>query len=190
MRLAELKEHLFTVPEHPTGFLIGLPITRKPGASVLVRISWRSSKPTKNTKSASTPHSSMVISLTANISRAEPRKNFSISSHICHPSLADDNLSGIAFSVALAQHLTDSAASLFLSLHLRSGKHRCHHLAGAQRRSALPGSPRLVLTCVGDSAPITYKRSRQATAEIDRAFAHILKHSANLLRWLILPLWL
>ena len=37
-----------------------------------------------------------------------------------------------------------------------------------------------MLTCVGDSAPITYKRSRHGTAEIDRAFAHILKHSAIL----------
>jgi aminopeptidase-like protein len=37
----------------------------------------------------------------------------------------------------------------------------------------------MVLTCVGDSGHITYKRSRQGNAEIDRAFAHVLKHSGE-----------
>jgi aminopeptidase-like protein len=33
----------------------------------------------------------------------------------------------------------------------------------------------LVLTCVGDSGPLTYKRSRRGAAEIDRAAAHVLR---------------
>ena len=36
-----------------------------------------------------------------------------------------------------------------------------------------------VLTCVGDAGNITYKRSRQGDAEIDRAFVHILKQSGQ-----------
>jgi aminopeptidase-like protein len=37
----------------------------------------------------------------------------------------------------------------------------------------------LVLTCVGDSSHLTYKRSRRGNAEIDRAFAHVLNHSGQ-----------
>src|SRR6185295_7886485 len=37
----------------------------------------------------------------------------------------------------------------------------------------------LVLTCLGDQSPITYKRSRRGNAEIDRAFAHVLRHSGQ-----------
>jgi aminopeptidase-like protein len=37
----------------------------------------------------------------------------------------------------------------------------------------------LVLTGVGDAGKITYKRSRQGQADIDRAMVHILKHSGE-----------
>jgi aminopeptidase-like protein len=37
----------------------------------------------------------------------------------------------------------------------------------------------LVITCVGDAGRLTYKKSRRADAEIDRAVAHVLKHSGQ-----------
>jgi len=37
----------------------------------------------------------------------------------------------------------------------------------------------LVLTCVGDRGHITYKKSRRGDTEIDRAMAHVLKHSCR-----------
>jgi aminopeptidase-like protein len=37
----------------------------------------------------------------------------------------------------------------------------------------------LVLTGVGDAGNVTYKRSRQGDAEIDRAMEHVLKHSGE-----------
>ncbi|MEQ1848198.1 MAG: DUF4910 domain-containing protein, partial [Nitrospira sp.] len=37
----------------------------------------------------------------------------------------------------------------------------------------------LVLTGVGDAGNITYKKSRQGNAEIDRAMAHVLRHSGE-----------
>src|SRR5262249_39569055 len=35
----------------------------------------------------------------------------------------------------------------------------------------------LVLTCIGDKSSFHYKKSRQDDAEVDRAVAHVLKHS-------------
>jgi len=37
----------------------------------------------------------------------------------------------------------------------------------------------LVLTGVGDAGNVTYKKSRQGNAEVDRAMAHILKHAGH-----------
>jgi aminopeptidase-like protein len=35
----------------------------------------------------------------------------------------------------------------------------------------------LVVSCLGDSGPFTYKRSRRDTADIDRVVEHVLRHS-------------
>jgi aminopeptidase-like protein len=39
----------------------------------------------------------------------------------------------------------------------------------------------LVLTCLGDPGPFTYKRSRRGNGETDRAVAHVLAHAGH--RW-------
>ncbi len=52
--------------------------------------------------------------------------------HICHPSLADDNLSGIAIATALAMRQAAPAAAAGIPLPLSSGHDRGHHMAGPQ----------------------------------------------------------
>jgi aminopeptidase-like protein len=37
----------------------------------------------------------------------------------------------------------------------------------------------LVVACLGDNGGLTYKRSRQGSAEIDRAVSHVLRHSGE-----------
>jgi aminopeptidase-like protein len=100
-----------------------------------------------------------------------------ISTHICHPSLADDNLSGIAVSVFLARALAARAR--------RRHTFRFVYAPGtigaitwlAQNRArARKIKHGLTLTCLGDSHPFTYKRTLDGQAEIDRAAAHVLAH--------------
>ena len=101
-----------------------------------------------------------------------------ISCHICHPSLANDNLSGIAVAVALARALQDAAHHYTYRFIFVPGT------IGAITWLALnePNLQRithgLVLAGVGDSAPLTYKKSRRGNAEIDRAAQEALRHSA------------
>ena len=125
--------------------------------------------------------------------RGETEDEFLISCHCCHPSLANDNLSGAVVAVALAKEL--------------DGRARCPQRAGAKR---LPGAETLhhsyrflfvpgtigsitwlarnedklsrikyglVLTCLGDAGDITYKKSRRADAEIDFAVQRVLQDS-------------
>ena len=101
------------------------------------------------------------------------------SCHSCHPSLCNDNLSAMTVASELAQALG----------HLRL-RHSYRFLwipgtIGAITWLALhePVLPRirhgLVLSCLGDSGPFTYKRSRRANAVVDRAAEHVLRSSGH-----------
>jgi aminopeptidase-like protein len=102
-----------------------------------------------------------------------------ISCHICHPSLCNDNLSGIAVAVFLAKHLSQlpqrrySYRFLFIPGTIGSITWLCRN--EVQTAKIQHG---LVLTCVGDPGKITYKKSRRGDAEIDRVATYVLKTSA------------
>ena len=101
-----------------------------------------------------------------------------LSCHVCHPSLCNDNLSGIALLTFLGKalkkrrHLRYSYRLLFIPATIGSiawlsknekNVHRIKH--------------GLVATCVGDGGRFTYKKSRRGNTEVDRAAIHCLQHS-------------
>jgi aminopeptidase-like protein len=100
-----------------------------------------------------------------------------ISCHTCHPSLCDDNLSGMVLATFLGKYLGQAH---------RRYSYRFIFIPGtigsitwlARNEDQLSRIKHgLVLTCVGDSGAFTYKKSRQSTADIDRVMAHVLQHS-------------
>jgi aminopeptidase-like protein len=104
----------------------------------------------------------------------ERDEEFLVTTHVCHPSLANDNLSGIALLAELASALAGRR---------NRHTHRLLFIPGtigsltwlATREDVLPrivGG--LVVACVGDAAPLTYKRSRRNEARIDRAAEYVL----------------
>ena len=102
-----------------------------------------------------------------------------ISCHVCHPSLCNDNLSGIALVTFLAKHLRQlsrrySYRFLFMPGTIGSITWLC--LNESQVSRIKHG---LVVSCVGDRGPFTYKKSRRGDAEIDQAVMHVLKHTAK-----------
>jgi aminopeptidase-like protein len=91
-----------------------------------------------------------------------------ISTHVCHPSLANDNCSGIAVTARLAALLSASAPHLsyrFLFLPGTIGA-----VTWLARNEARLDRVRagLVVGLLGDRGPLTYKRSRRGDSEIDR----------------------
>jgi aminopeptidase-like protein len=101
-----------------------------------------------------------------------------VSTHICHPSLGNDNLSG----VALATFLADA-----ISNHPHKYSYRFLFVPGtigsitwlALNEHRLPAIKHgLVAACVGDQGHLTYKKSRRGTADIDRAVQLALKDAA------------
>jgi len=102
-----------------------------------------------------------------------------LSCHICHPSLCNDNLSGIALMVALAKHLNSSPRRYsyrFLFIPGTIGSITWLALNESRVSSIKHG---LVIAGVGDKGTFTYKKSRRAQAEIDRVFNHVVGRSGD-----------
>lgn len=98
-----------------------------------------------------------------------------ISTHVCHPSLANDNLSGIAVCVELIRALRAarprlSYRFLFIPGTIGSITWLARNEAGLGRIVA-----GLSAVNLGDPGLPHYKRSRRGNALIDRAAAHALK---------------
>jgi aminopeptidase-like protein len=103
-----------------------------------------------------------------------------ISCHACHPSLCNDNLSGVALATFLAKHLSTrswrrySYRFLFIPGTIGAITWLCLNEHTVSRIAH-----GLVVTCVGDVGNFTYKKSRRGNAEIDRVAAHVLQHSGT-----------
>jgi aminopeptidase-like protein len=101
-----------------------------------------------------------------------------ITAHICHPSLANDNLSGIAVAAALAMRQSRRGRRLgcrFLFIPATIGAITWLACNESQLSKIRHG---LVLTCIGDTGPFHFKQSRSG-ALIDNAVTHILRHSGH-----------
>lgn len=106
----------------------------------------------------------------------ETEEEILISCHICHPSLCNDNLSGVAVATNLAkvlQGMTRKFSYRFLFIPGTIGS--ITWLAQNRERTKLIRHG-IVLTGIGDSGHVTYKRSRQGVADVDQAMIHVLKH--------------
>ena len=100
--------------------------------------------------------------------------------HVCHPSLANDNLSGIA--------LVGLVGGFLRSLPERRYSYRLLFIPGTIGSitwlARNPGPVArirhgLVIAGTGDPGRPSYKRSRRDDAEIDRAVSHVLAHSVH-----------
>jgi aminopeptidase-like protein len=95
--------------------------------------------------------------------------------HTCHPSLANDNLSGIAVMAILARELR--AGPTRLGWRFVFGPGTIGSLTWLARNEArLPRVVAgLVIGSLGDAGPLTYKRSRRGATATDRAVEHVLR---------------
>jgi aminopeptidase-like protein len=101
-----------------------------------------------------------------------------LSCHICHPSLCNDNLSGIALMAGLYKHLSQKSrwySYRFLFIPGTIGSITWLALNEARVSSIKHG---IVVAGVGDKGEFTYKRTRRGNAEIDRVFSYVLRKSS------------
>jgi aminopeptidase-like protein len=94
--------------------------------------------------------------------------------HICHPSLANDNTSGMAVATALAEWLAREPRRFTYRLVFAPGT--IGSLTWLRRNEPRLSRVRhaLVLALLGDPGALTYKRSRRDSSEIDEIAAYVL----------------
>ena len=109
-----------------------------------------------------------------------------LTTHVCHPFMANDNLSGLVVAEELAATLAaargpDGRTPLSFSVRLLFIPGTIGSITWLARN---PGAPArifagLTLTCLGDAGGFTYKRSRRGDARIDRVVARRLRQSGR-----------
>ncbi len=109
----------------------------------------------------------------------ESNEEVLISCHTCHPSLANDNLAGIALTTFLAQYLSQlklkySYRFIFIPGTIGSITWLARNEANVDKIKH-----GLVVTCIGDPGKSHYKKSRRGNAEIDKAAIHVLQRSGQ-----------
>jgi aminopeptidase-like protein len=102
-----------------------------------------------------------------------------ISCHVCHPSLCNDNLSGIALSTYLAGQMRARALHYSYRFIFIPGTIGAIAWLALNREAVSRIKHGLVVANVGDAGEMHYKKSRKGDAEIDRAVTHVLRHSGS-----------
>jgi aminopeptidase-like protein len=172
----ELRRHLHTIPEHPDWI---------PYRTSYYERNWGFC--VEHRRLAELVEDEYEVCIDAKLSdgsltygelaiRGSSQEEFLFSCHACHPSLCNDNLSGIVLTTELAKRLAPlelrhSYRFLFIPGTIGAIAWLARNEERAQRiRHGL------VVACVGDGGPFHYKRSRRG-AEIDRAAEHVLRRS-------------
>lgn len=174
--LAELRQHLHTLPDQPD--LI-------PYRTAYWCRTWGFCLPHRVAEALPDGDYDVVIDATLHdgaltygefLHHGESSDEFLLTTHICHPALANDNCSGMALLVELARLLSRRRTRLSYRFLFSPGT--LGPLAWLSRSEADLGRIRhgLVVSGVGDGGGPTYKRSRRGDAYIDRAAAHVLAH--------------
>lgn len=92
-----------------------------------------------------------------------------ISAHVCHPSMCNDNLSGIAVATFLADQLKHRRLRYSYRFVFAPATIGAITWLSQNDEAVKKIRHGLVLSCLGDSAPLTYKQTRHGNAEIDEA---------------------
>jgi aminopeptidase-like protein len=172
--LAELKPHLYTLPERPRAI---------PYRTSYFQERWGFCLPHAELETWQDGDYEVLVDATledGHLTYGElylegaSQETVLFSTHVCHPSLANDNLSGLGVYAQLARFLAAAErrhSYRFLFLPGMIGAITWLALHGDDARRVRHG---LVAANLGDAGKMCYKRSRQGTAEIDRAVVRVL----------------
>ena len=177
--LQELKEHLFTIPEHPDWI---------PYRTSYYNENWGFCLSHKDYEKLNEDSYEVCIDSTLDkghltfgeyLIQGQLSDEVLISTHICHPSLCNDNLSGLATTVFLAKQLSIAHLKYSYRFLFIPGTIGSITWLSLNEKKVSKIKNGLVVSCVGDSGKFTYKKTRQGNAEIDNVVMNVLKNSED-----------
>jgi aminopeptidase-like protein len=179
MRLEELKEHLFSLPDYPDWI---------PYRTSYYKENWGFCVSQNQLEGlVEDEYEVMIDSSLADghltygeyLVRGEIEDEFLISCHCCHPSLCNDNLSGMGLAIQLAKTLSQRKMRYSYRFLFIPGTIGSITWLARNRDTVSMIKYGLVVACVGDRGKLHYKKSRHGDREIDRAALHVLAHSGQ-----------
>ncbi|WP_319406000.1 DUF4910 domain-containing protein [uncultured Desulfosarcina sp.] len=175
--LSELKRHLFSLPEHPAWI---------PYRTSYYNETWGFC--TSHNQLEALEPGDYEVYIDASLKegfltygecyiKGETSDEVLISTHICHPSLCNDNLSGVVLANFLAGFLSRTSLKYsyrFLFIPGTIGSITWLYYNETNLSHIKHG---FVITCAGDSGRFTYKKTRRGNSAIDRVFSQALRDS-------------
>ncbi len=177
--LAELKTHLFTLPDRPDWVPYRTSYYKESWGFCLSHNQLLQLQDEEYEVFIDSSLEDGYLTYGEHYIPGEKEQEVLISCHACHPSLANDNLSGIALSTFLAEYLSQLSLSYSYRFIFIPGTIGSIAWLALNEDNVDKIKHGLVVTCVGDSGKSHYKRSRQGDAEIDRAVMHVLQDSGQ-----------
>lgn len=174
LSLEELKNHLYTLPDHPDWIPYRTSYYQENWGFCLKHNQFLELEDGDYEVVIDSSLSNGHLTYGEYVVKGETEEEVLLSCHICHPSLCNDNLSGISLMTFLAQQLSRLELRYtyrFLFIPVTIGSITWLSKNEETTKRIRHG---LVVVCVGDPGPYTYKRSRHGYADIDRAVINVL----------------
>jgi len=179
LTLDELKSHLHTLPEQPDWIPYRTSYYRETWGFCISHNQFLSLEKGEYEVCVDTSLEAGALTYGELYLAGQSTDEVLISCHCCHPSLANDNLSGMVVSAFLARELqTRPRRYSYRFLFIPGTIGSITWLATNEQRTKNIRHG-LVIACVGDAGCMHYKKSRRDDAEIDKAVIHVLRHSGQ-----------
>lgn len=175
MSLEELKDHLFSDPDHPDAI---------PYRTSYYEDAWGFCLPHRLVEELEegtyevlidADKSSGVLNYGEVFHPGDSEDEFLFTAHACHPGQCNDNLSGVAVLASLAALIGQASTNLsFRFLFLPGGIGSVAWLhKNRERVDRVKGG--LSLSCLGDSAPLRFKATYNEDSWVDRAMTVVFR---------------
>jgi aminopeptidase-like protein len=177
MPLAELRGHLHTLPEHPSWVPYRTSYYKPDWGFCLAQETLDALPDGEYEVCVDSTLADGHLTYAEHVVPGQVPDEVVVSCHVCHPSLANDNLAGIAVAVFLARALAEQTPYYTYRFIFAPGTIGAITWLARNAERIDRVKHGLVLACAGDPGQLTYKQSRRGDAEIDRVMRHVLAAS-------------
>lgn len=179
MSLEELKPHLFSIPEHPTWIPYRTSYYKEMWGFCLTHQALQNLKDGEYEVCIDSTLEAGHLTYGEYFLKGQSDDEILISCHACHPSLCNDNLSGVSLVTFLGKYLTQFSLRYSYRFLFIPGTIGSITWLSRNEDRVSKIKHGFVVACVGDAGKFTYKKSRRGNAPIDRAVLHVLQHSGQ-----------
>ena len=182
LTLKELKKHIYTLPDQPDLIPYVTSYYEKRWGFCLSQKQYNALEDIKYEVKIDSTLEPGSLTYADLVIPGESKKEILISTYICHPSMANNELSGPVLTTFIAKHFLDRKQKpfftyrvIFIPETIGSITYLSRHL-GQLKKNMVAG---YVITCVGDPGPFSYLLTRVENTLVDRVTLHVLKNTED-----------